>query len=104
MSTNTTEFTITKTPAYTLPDGNSYPTMLIAQRAAMLRLVMADNRMDDCKNAVNEEMANPVLDRIFQHLDAVKSILSCTGRRPRKAKGNGATRKRKTVVKAGGAE
>lgn len=90
-----TEFTITKCPAFMLPDGNSYPTMQIAQRAAMLKLVSPADMSD-----AELKFINVVLDEMFHRIDDVRAILGATGRKPRKSKGNGATRKRKTAVEA----
>lgn len=93
-----TEFTITKTPAFRLPDGNSYATIEIAQRAALLKLLTSEQGE---KTGVGEQMANGVLQIIFERLDAVKQILKCTGRKPRKAKGNGRPRTRRNAAEKG---
>lgn len=82
---------ITKTPAFQTSDGNTFATLEIAQRAELLRLLTTE---DTEHNGVGEEMANRVLHVLFMRLDDVKEILRATGRRQRKAKGNGATRKR----------
>lgn len=79
---------ITKTPAFQTSDGNTYASLAIAQRAEMLKL---------CTTAsLTDEQTNPVLQVIFDHLDEVKAILSCTGRKPRKMNG---AKKRRTVLK-----
>lgn len=88
----TPEFTITKCPAFMLPDGNRYATIQIAQRAALLKLLTPADMTD----AHHEELQK-TLEAIFNNLDHVKAILGATGRRPRKAKGNGKARRTPTV-------
>lgn len=83
---------IEKTPSFKTSDGNVYATLEIAQRAELLKLLTSP------VNGITDEKANPILQVLFDNLDTVRAILSCTGRRQRKAKGNGATRKRKTIT------
>lgn len=90
-----TEFTIEKTPAFKIHNGNTYASLEIAQRASLLNLLTSPDNED---GSVSEELANQVLHVLFTNLDAVKNILRATGRRSRKAKGNGAARKRKGKV------
>jgi hypothetical protein len=86
---------ITKTPAYQTSDGNTYPTLEIAQRAELLKLLRDG---DDEQTGISEVQANPILHVLFNRLDEVKEILRATGRKSRK-KANGAKRTRKAVEK-----
>lgn len=84
---------IQKTTAFQISDGNTYATLEIAQRAELLKLLTPADPSDDALEDLNR-----VLDALFARLDDVKQILSCTGRRQRKSKGNGAARKRKVAA------
>lgn len=88
---------IEKTPSFKTSDGNVYATLEIAQRAEMLKLLTPEGTTDISDTRLQQ--INTVLDAIFGRLGDVKEILRCTGRKARKSK-NGATRKRKTVVKS----
>lgn len=86
---------ITKTQAFQTTDGNTYATLEIAQRAEILKLLTT---VPEAVSDAQLQFINRMLDTLFSHLDDVKEILRCTGRKARKSKGNGATRKRKTAT------
>lgn len=90
---------ITKTPAFQTSDGQTWPTLALAQRAELTKLLTPEDVSDN-----GLIYLNTALDAIFKNLETVKAILGATGRRPRKA--NGAKKPRRTrtnaAVKAGG--
>lgn len=80
-------------PSFFTSDGNEYRTLELAQRAELFQLL-------NPKLAFTEEQTATVCTTVYDNRTAICEILRASGRRPRKSKGNGATRKRKAATEA----